>query len=170
MKEIDLDGVLVAFIDFDDTAVVHLDHGKWDGWFKHCVCDSPTPYFKEGRTAPMLGMKSFLDTLRLKGISAFCLTVSETSIVVVPKEKVLQKYYGDNCVEKVISVGSRELKTKFIKDYCDEFCVPLKCVFVVDDHPDTLCECQACGCKVATPQEICCRYLETSSDNRSVLN
>lgn len=150
--------IQVAFIDFDDTLVIHLNRSQWSDWFEGCLNGLPDPYLKNSRTAPMPGMKGLLSELADNNIPMFCLTWAWCSIVAKPKERVLDAYYGANIFEGVITTGTRQDKLRFIKRYCEEFCLEPNQVLVVDDHEDTVEECRDYGCKVMTPQEVCCLY------------
>lgn len=163
MKQFDLNTIRVAFIDFDDTAVIHLDHGKWGDWFDCCLRDNPAPYYRDGRTAPLPGMSNFLHELVKREIVTYCLTWDHVATTAIPKQKVLDSYYGEGRFKRVIVCCSREQKVKFIQEYCEQYNIKPYNVLVVDDTVATIDACHALGCTVATPQEICVRYLGLGS-------
>lgn len=148
--------IRTAFIDFDDCAIIHLDHSHWDDWFKAIFKGDGSVYKLNVRTAPLPGMNWLLKGLKAAGASIYCLTQSETSLVVKPKAQVLAEAYGSTMFDDVISTGTREEKIRLIKRYCKEFEIKPEEVLLVEDNPDTVAAGIETGLHVITPQEIVC--------------
>lgn len=163
IDKLSLAKIWVAFIDFDDTAVIHLVHNDWPDWFNNNLIGVPDSYFRNNRTAPMPGMKEFLDELMSRDIDIYCLTASDSSLVVEPKKAVLDTYYGEGVFKKVISCHPREYKIRLIQEYAHNNELAPRSILVVDDHPETIYECRKLGFTVATPQEICIRYYASNN-------
>lgn len=164
MNKLDLSGIKAAFIDFDDCAVIHHDHGNWDDWWRSCYEGKDDAYKIGERVFALPGLTNLLKDLHELGVNVDFLTWSNTSIIVIPKTKVLGKLYGLNMFDHVISVCSREYKIEFIKQFCNEYALAPQEVLVVDDHPETVGEALKEGYLVATPQEIVCRYARCVPD------
>ncbi len=160
MQQLELveNNIKLAFIDFDDTAIVHLDHGVWRDFTESRLKGTGDMYRLGKRTAPLPGMSNLLKQLKELKIPVFCLTVVDDSLIIKCKADVLDKAYGPGMFKDVIGVSSREGKMKFIKELRGEFLAAPCQVLIVDDHPDTVYEAIRKGMLTATPQEIVCRY------------
>ncbi len=158
MFPIDLADIKAAFIDFDDTAVIHLIQGEWNNWFKECFTGNDKAYTIGERVAPMPGMKQFLDILAFNTIPIYCLTQANSSIVVVPKKKVLDTLYGEDMFNDVIAVCSRDFKVVMLQRFCTEFGFEPKEILVVDDNPHIRDQAVEAGFRYMSPQEVAYRY------------
>lgn len=158
MKPVDIDRFKVVFIDFDDSAVIHIDHGKWDNFNKDLWEGNENTYKLNERVVPLPGLMYLLKRFKVNHANVYCVTWAYTSLVVKPKTAALIKAYGEGMFKEVISVCSREYKIKLMREFCSEYGIDTSDVLVIEDHPDTVHESLEAGYTVMTPQEVSCRY------------
>ena len=155
---LDLTRYKVAFIDFDDTLCVHLNHRTWSDWWMNCFNGSAENYLDPNNCAKDVGMQELLDRLRLIGMNVICLTWSDTSLVVVPKKKWIDASYGAGKVDMVIAVSSIAYKLEFMDQYRDRMGLSASEILVIDDHPDVNNGALSRRYTIITPQEIAVRF------------
>lgn len=157
---LDLDKINVAFLDFDDTLCIHLNHNNNnnDDWFKAQIYDKIDYYLDENKFAPSPGMKTLIKELEKRNIPVFGLTMTDYGTVEPLKLKFVHHYYGDY-IKKMICTSSKELKIRFIKKYCDELRIyHLDRALLVDNNTDTIHMAMNAGINIRTPQEISVYY------------
>ncbi len=159
MNQINLSNIKVVFIDFDDTAIVHLDHSRWDDFFTNAFNGEDKMYTLGERVYPMPGMYKFVKCINEANIPLYCLSVGYMSPTAVSKKKLLDKVYGIDSFKDVLIVGTWEYKTVLMLKYCNNFGLKSEEVLIVDDHVSTREEALSKGFNIASPQEIACRYL-----------
>lgn len=155
---VDLSKIKVAFLDFDDTMCIHLDHSQWHEWFRDCLTGSGEIYLDRSKCAPMPCMDYLINDLKNANILRICLTWAEVDFVKEPKEGFIRHYYGDDAINQLYCTGTREDKIKFIIQYCKTYGLKHEEVLVVEDNQNTISEVLMAGCVLMTPQEVAVRY------------
>lgn len=159
---LDLSNIKVVFIDFDDSLCIHLNHATWLDWFSNCVFGNGDIYLTDGKCAPMPGMAEFIKDCIEANTTRICLTWAFADFVSEPKKKFINYHYGDNAIDKLYCIGTREYKVEFIREYCLNLGLKPWNVLIVEDHPETEEEAILEGYTIVTPQEISVRYLNNT--------
>lgn len=158
MLSFNVKNIKAAFIDFDDTACVHLVHGEYDT--DDYLFMDRMPYDDWG-SKPLPGLKFLLAALMVQKADIYCLTYVWESLILSLKKRWLDCKYKAGTFTDVIGVSSNEYKLRMIKLYAKRRRIPMSSILVVDDNQGVIELASAEGCVCMTPQEVVARFAVT---------